>query len=77
MISAGHSLRAVAETLGVSISKVSVLSRGLASRLKVTRDAEIVRLRRAGWLHRALAAHFGLSVTRIVRICARREAAAA
>ena len=77
MIRAGHSVSAVAETLGMSVSKVSVLSRGLASRLKVARDAEIVRLRRAGRSHRALATHFGLSVTRILRICARHEAAAA
>jgi CRP-like cAMP-binding protein len=61
----------------VSVSKVSVLSQGLASRLKAERDEEILRLRRAGWTHRALATQFGLSRIRVIRICARREAAAA
>jgi hypothetical protein len=77
MIRDGQPLRVVAETLGVSVSKVSVLSRGLASRLKAERDAEIVRLRNEGWTHRALAAHFGLSRIRVIRICARREQVAA
>jgi len=77
MIREGHPLRIIAETLGVSISKVSVLSRGLASRLKAERDEEILRLRRLGWTHRALADRFNLSRIRVIRICARREPAAA
>ena len=77
MIREGHPLRIIAETLGVSISKVSVLSRGLASRLKAERDEEIMRLRSSGWTHRALADRFNLSRIRVIRICARREPAAA
>jgi DNA-binding NarL/FixJ family response regulator len=77
MIREGHPLRVIAETLGVSISKVSVLSRGLASRLKAERDEEIMRLRHAGWTHRAIADRFNLSRIRVIRICARREPAAA
>jgi hypothetical protein len=71
MIRAGHPLRVVAETFGISISKASILSCGLASRLKAERDQEIRQLRRAGWTHRALARHFQLSRIRIMRICAR------
>ena len=73
MIRSGKPLRVVAETFGISVSKVSILSCGLASRLKAERDDEIRGLRQAGWTHRALAAHFGLSRIRILRICARRE----
>jgi len=73
MIRSGKPLRVVAETFGISVSKVSILSCGLASRLKAERDDEIRRLRQTGWTHRALAAHFGLSRIRILRICARRE----
>jgi hypothetical protein len=72
MIRAGKPLRVVAETFGISISKVSILSCGLASRMKAERDEEIRELRRGGWTHRALAARFGLSRIRILRICARR-----
>ena len=73
MIRSGQPLRVVAETFGISVSKVSILSCGLASRLKAERDDQIRSLRQAGWTHRALAAHFGLSRIRILRICARRE----
>src|SRR5262249_15527935 len=71
MIREGRPLRVVAETFGISISKASILSCGLASRIKAERDEEIRRLRRAGWTHRALATQFGLSRIRIMRICAR------
>jgi len=81
MIREGHPLRVVAERFGISISKASIISSGLASRLKAERDEEIRALRRGGWTHRALAARFGLSRIRVMRICARRapedEAAAA
>jgi hypothetical protein len=73
MIRAGHPLRVVAETFGISISRASVLSCGLASRIKAARDAEIRQLRRAGWTHRALAKQFRLSRIRILRICARQN----
>jgi hypothetical protein len=73
MIREGRPLRVVAETFGISISKASILSCGLASRIKAERDDEIRRLRSAGWTHRALAGHFGLSRIRIMRICARRR----
>jgi hypothetical protein len=72
MIREGRPLRVVAETFGISISKASILSCGLASRIKAERDEEIRRLRGTGWTHRTLAAHFGLSRIRIMRICARR-----
>ncbi len=72
MIREGRPLRVVAETFGISISKASILSCGLASRIKAERDEEIRRLRRAGLTHRALAMQFGLSRIRIMRICARR-----
>jgi len=72
MIREGRPLRVVAETFGISISKASILSCGLASRIKAERDDEIRRLRQSGWTHRALAARFGLSRIRIMRICARR-----
>ena len=72
MIRDGRPLRVVAETFGISISKASILSCGLASRIKAERDEEIRRLRRTGWTHRALATQFGLSRIRIMRICARR-----
>jgi len=74
MIREGRPLRVVAETFGISISKASILSCGLASRIKAERDDEIRRLRGTGWTHRALAGHFGLSRIRIMRICARRGA---
>ena len=72
MIREGRPLRVVAEAFGISISKASILSCGLASRIKAERDDEIRRLRATGWTHRTLAAHFGLSRIRIMRICARR-----
>ena len=72
MIREGRPLRVVAETFGISISKASILSCGLASRIKAERDDEIRRLRRSGLTHRALAVRFGLSRIRIMRICARR-----
>jgi hypothetical protein len=72
MIREGRPLRVVAQTFGISISKASILSCGLASRMKASRDEEIRRLRADGWTHRALAARFGLSRIRIMRICARR-----
>ena len=73
MIREGRPLRVVAETFGISISKASILSCGLASRIKAERDEEIRRMRRSGWTHRALATQFGLSRIRIMRICARRD----
>ena len=73
MIREGRPLRVVAETFGISISKASILSCGLASRIKAERDDEIRRLRRGGLTHRALAVQFGLSRIRIMRICARRR----
>src|SRR5437867_2615014 len=69
MIRDGRPLRVVAQTFGISISKASILSCGLASRMKAERDGEIRRLRAEGWTHRALAAHFELSRIRIMRIC--------
>jgi len=71
MIRAGRPLRVVAQTFGISISKASILSCGLASRMKAERDDEIRRLRAEGWTHRALAAHFELSRIRVMRICQR------
>jgi hypothetical protein len=75
MIRNGRPLREVAETFGISVSKASILSGGLASRIKAERDEEIRRLRDAGWTYRALAGQFRLSRIRVMRICARREAA--
>jgi hypothetical protein len=72
MIREGHPLRVVAEAFGISVSKASILSCGLASRMKAERDEEIRRLRSMGCTHRALAAQFGLSRIRVMRICARR-----
>ena len=72
MIREGRPLRVVAQTFGISISKASILSCGLASRIKAERDEEIRRLRAEGWTHRALAAQFELSRIRIMRICQRR-----
>ncbi len=69
MIREGRPLRIVAQTFGISISKASTLSCGLASRMKAERDGEIRRLRADGWTHRALVARFGLSRIRIMRIC--------
>src|SRR6266849_10259215 len=69
MIQKGRPLRIVAQTFGISISKASILSCGLASRMKAERDGEIRRLRADGWTHRALVARFGLSRIRIMRIC--------
>jgi hypothetical protein len=71
MIREGHPLRVVAEAFGISISKASILSCGLASRIKAERDERIREFRRDGWTHRALAKHFGLSRIRVMRICAR------
>ena len=75
MIREGRPLRVVAQTFGISISKASILSNGLASRMKAERDGEIRHLRAEGWTHRALAAHFELSRIRIMRICQRRTEA--
>jgi len=75
MIQEGRPLRVVAQTFGISISKASILSCGLASRMKAERDEEIRRLRAEGWTHRALAAHFELSRIRIMHICQRRTQA--
>ncbi len=72
MIREGSPLRVVAQTFGISVSKASILSCGLASRMKAERDEEIRRLRAEGWTHRALAAQFGLSRIRVMRICAHR-----
>ena len=72
MIRAGSPLRAVAARFGISISKASILSAGLPSRMKAERNDEIRGLRRQGWTHRAIASHFGLSRVRVRRICARR-----
>lgn len=71
MIRNGVPLRTVAERFGISVSKVSVLSGGLASRMKAERDAQIRDLHRAGWTYSTLAAHFGLSRIRVMRICTR------
>jgi hypothetical protein len=73
MIRAGCRLRAVAAHFGISISKASILSAGLASRMKAERDDEIRGLERQGWTHRAIARHFGLSRVRVGRICAHRD----
>ena len=70
MIREGHPLRVVAERFGISIPRASVLSAGLSSRIKIERNEEIRGLRRQGWTHRALSAHFGLSRVRVSRICA-------
>ena len=75
MIREGSPLRVVAQIFGISVSKASILSCGLASRMKAERDEEIRRLRAEGWTHRALAARFGLSRIRVMRICAHRGAA--
>jgi len=75
MIQEGRPLRVVAQTFGISITKASILSCGLASRIKAERDGEIRRLRAEGWTHRALAVHFELSRIRIKRICQRRTQA--
>src|SRR5580765_5567274 len=72
MIREGRPLRVVAETFGISISKASILSCGLASRIKAERDEEIRNLRGLGWTHRALAKRFELSRIRVMRICAGR-----
>jgi hypothetical protein len=72
MIRDGNPLRVVAETFGISVSKASILSCGLASRMKSERDDEIRRMRNTGWTYRTLAARFGLSRIRVMRICARR-----
>jgi len=72
MIRAGYRLRAVAARFGISISKASVVSAGLASRMKAERNEEIRGLQRQGWTQRAIASHFGLSRVRVRRICARR-----
>jgi len=72
LIREGQPLRVVAETFGISISKASILSCGLASRMKAERDEQIRGLRELGWTYRALAAHFNLSRIRVMRICARR-----
>src|SRR5262245_36552167 len=73
MIREGHPLRVVAESFGISISKPSTPSCGLASRINAKRDEPIREFRRDGWTHRALAKHFGLSRIRVMRICARAQ----
>jgi hypothetical protein len=73
MIRQGHPLRVVAEAFGISISKASILSCGLASRMKAERDEEIRGLRSEGWTYRALATRFTLSRIRVMRICSRRD----
>jgi len=73
MIRAGHPLRTVAKRFGISVSKVSHLSAGLASRMKAERDEEIRRLQQQGWPHRAIASRFGMTRIRVMRICARRD----
>src|SRR5438128_10644671 len=75
MIREGSPLRVVAQTFGISVSKASILSCGLASRMKAERDDDIRRLRAEGWTHRALAARFALSRIRVMRICQRRTQA--
>ncbi len=75
MIREGSPLRVVAQTFGISVSKASILSCGLASRMKAERDEDIRRLRAEGWTHRALAARFALSRIRVMRICAQHAAA--
>ena len=72
MIREGQPLRVVAETFGISVSKASILSCSLASRIKAERDEEIRHLRGLGWTHRALAKRFSLSRIRVMRICAGR-----
>jgi hypothetical protein len=72
MIREGHPLRVVAETFGISVSKASILSCSLASRMKAERDEQIRQLRSLGWTHRALAKRFQLSRIRVMRICAGR-----
>lgn len=72
MIRDGHPLRVVAEAFGISVSKASILSCGLASRMKSERDDEIRRLRETGSTYRSLAVRFSLSRIRVMRICARR-----
>jgi hypothetical protein len=77
MIREGHPLRVVAETFGISVSKASILSCSLASRIKAERDEEIRHLRSLGWTHRALAKRFELSRIRVMRICTGRTRRAA
>ena len=73
MIRAGHPLRAIAKRFGISVPRASILSAGLASRMKVERDEKIRGLWGQGWPHRAIASHFGLTRIRVMRICARRN----
>ena len=73
MIRGGHPLRVVAKRFGISVSRASILSAGLASRMKVERDEKIRGLRRQGWPHPAIASYFGLTRIRVMRICARRD----
>ena len=75
MIRAGHPLRVVAQTFGLSVPMVSMLSGGIASRLRAERDVEIRQLQGEGWTVHALAARFGLSRIRVMRICTRAERA--
>jgi DNA-binding CsgD family transcriptional regulator len=75
MIRAGHPLRTVAKRFGISVSKASALSGGLASRMKAERDEEIRGLLRQGWSHGAIASHFGVTRNRVMRICARPDPA--
>jgi hypothetical protein len=38
---------------------------------KAARDAEILRLRRAGWLYKRLAARFGMTAEAVRKVCKR------
>ncbi len=70
----GHSIRAVAQILRIKPANVSLAYGELARRVKLERNEEIRRLRRAGWTQRALAVRFGLSRMHVIRILAHAEA---
>lgn len=76
LIRAGVPLREIAERVGLSISKVSILSGSLATTIKAERDAEIVRRAAEGETYRQIGGAFQLSPNRVLRIvrAARREA---
>jgi hypothetical protein len=69
MLEQGYPPRRIAATYGTTIQAVSRLSRERARHVAVARNAEVRQLRGAGWSLTALAARFGLSRARIVRIC--------
>jgi hypothetical protein len=73
MIRAGNPLRTVAKRFGISVSKASTLSAGLASRMKAERNEAIRSLQRQGWSPRAIASHFGVTPSLVMRICAHRD----